>query len=319
MANLNEVMSKKSTVLYPAPAFSLPLLHPKHWLTWLLMGFWYCISQLPYSWQSLIGIQLGHLLQSLGGSRVKISEINIKKCFPHYSEQQQKTLLRQSFESVGMGFIEVGLGWWGKKQSFNKLQTISGLEHITKAQQAGRGVLLITGHFTPMEVAARILGEHIAIRLMYKKNGNAIFEWISARRRAHYVKEMIPHKAVQHFVECLDAGDVCVYLVDQDYRLRHSVFVPFFGIETATIKKTAEYARDTNAVTIPIHYTRLPNNQGYQLRVEPPLDQFPTVDAIQDATRLNQVIESFTLEAPEQYLWQHRRFKNRPKGEQSFY
>ena len=312
-------MTDQSTVLFPAPDFFWSLLHPKHWPTWGLMGIWFCISQLPYSWQTAIGIRLGHFLQKVGGARVRISKINIAKCFPDDSEQQQAALLRKSFESVGMGFIEVGLGWWGRQKSFKQIQKISGPEHIKKAQEAGRGVLLITGHFTPMEVAARILGEHTAIRLMYKKNGNAVFEWISARRRAHYAVEMIPHKAVQHFLERLKAGDACVFLVDQDYRLRHSVFAPFFGIQTATIKKTAEYVKETNAATIPIHYTRLPNNEGYQLRVEPALSNFPTGDALADATRLNQVIESFTREAPEQYLWQHRRFKNRPEGEKSFY
>ncbi len=312
-------MTNKPSVLFPAPDFSWSLLHPKHWLTWGLMAIWYCISQLPYSWQTFLGIKLGHLLHKLGGARVRISKINIAKCFPEYSEQQQATLLRKNFESVGMGFIEVGLGWWGRQKQFNQIQKISGLEHIQKAQEAGKGVLVITGHFTPMEVAARILGEHTAIRLMYKKNGNAVFEWISSKRRAHYTTEMIPHKAVQHFLDRLKMGDACVFLVDQDYRLRHSVFAPFFGIQTATIKKTAEYAKNTNAVTIPIHYTRLPNNEGYQLRVEPALENFPTGDALADATRLNQVIETFTREAPEQYLWQHRRFKNRPEGEKSFY
>jgi len=130
---------------------------------------------------------------------------------------------------------------------------------------------------------------------------------------------MIPHKAVKHFISRLQAGDACIFLVDQDYRLRHSIFAPFFGIQTATITKTAEYARDTNAVTIPIHYVRLPDCQGYELCVDPPLGNFPSGNALSDATRLNHVIEKYTLEAPEQYLWQHRRFKNRPEGEDSFY
>ncbi len=284
-----------------------------------MMAPWYAVSQLPYTWQTRIGFSLGHLLQRVGGSRVKISTVNISKCFPDYSEQQRADLLRRSFESVGMGFVEVGLGWWGRKAPFNKIQRISGLEHLSQAQSKGRGIMLITGHFTPMEVAARIVGEHTPVRLMYRKNDNAVFEWISARRRAHYTEEMIPHKAVGHFLERLSAGDTCIYLVDQDYRMRHSVFAPFFGIETATIKKTAEYVKETNAVTIPIHYTRLPNCEGYQLRIDPPLENFPTDNAVADATTLNRIIENYTLEAPEQYLWQHRRFKNRPEGEPSFY
>ena len=80
------------------------------------MGIWFCISQLPYSWQTPIGIRLGHFLQKVGGARVRISKINIAKCFPDDSEQQQAALLRKSFESVGMGFIEVGLGWWGRQK-----------------------------------------------------------------------------------------------------------------------------------------------------------------------------------------------------------
>lgn len=312
-------MKTPNAVAYPPPPFSLTLLHPKHWPTWALMAPWFIVSQLPYRWQTRIGFALGHLLQRVGGSRKAIAKINIEKCFPDYSPEQQADLLRRSFESIGMGFIEVGLGWWGRPNAFAPLQRISGLEHIEKAQAEGRGILMITGHFTPMEVAARIVGERTSIRLMYKKNGNAVFEWISARRRAHYTTEMIPHKGVKHFLDCLHNGETCIYLVDQDYRLRHSVFAPFFGIQTATIKKTAEYAKETNAVTIPIHYTRLPDCQGYQLRIDPPVDHFPTDDPLTDATTLNRIIEHYTLEAPEQYLWQHRRFKNRPEGEAPFY
>jgi len=196
---------------------------------------------------------------------------------------------------------------------------MEGLENLEQARATGRGIVLITGHFTPMEVAARILGETTPSRMMYRKNNNPVFEWVSSRYRSRHIVELIPHKQVKHFLDCLRQGELAVYLTDQDYRLRHSVFAPFFGIQTATIRKLSEYAKDTNALILPVEYGRKSNGEGYHFRFLPALDNFPSGDDVADATQLNQLIENNIVRFPEQYLWQHRRFKNRPEGEASFY
>lgn len=283
------------------------------------MGFWFVISQLPYGWQLALGRKLGQFIFSRGGSRVKVAKANIQRCLPELSEQEQQALLKQSFETAATGLLEVGMGWWFSDRRLAKLSHIEGLEHLEKARATNQGILLITGHFTPMEIAARMIGQTAPCRLLYRKNNNPVFEWLSTRRRAHNVYEMVPHKEIKHFVNCLSAGDIAIYLTDQHYGTKHSVFAPFFGIETATIKKTAEYAESSNAIVMPVQYGRKPDGSGYFLKFHPAIEGFPSGDAIKDATITNDWVEKFAREHPEQYFWQHRRFKSVPEGVEKFY
>ncbi len=301
------------------PPFSFSLLHPKHWPTWLIMGIWFCISQLPYRWQLALGKKLGHLLLKTGGRRVAISKTNIERCLPELSPQEHQALLTKSFEAAAIGLLEVGIGWWLPRRRFNRLISVEGLQHLEAARETGRGTLLITGHFTPMEIAARMVGQTAPCRLLYRKNNNAIFEWVSSRRRAHYVTEMVAHKQIKHFLNTLAAGDIAIYLTDQHYGTKHSVMAPFFGIETATIKKTAEYATASNAIVMPVQYGRKADNSGYFIKFYPALDDFPHDDEKTNATITNDWVEKFAREIPEQYFWQHRRFKSVGPGVEKFY
>ena len=283
------------------------------------MGIWYLVAQLPITWQCFIGKKLGHLLLKLGGTRVKVTRINIQRCLPELTEQEQNNLVKKSFETAATGLMEVGMGWWLPEWRFKKLCHYEGLEHMEKALQQHRGILLITGHFTPMEIAARMIGRKLSCRLLYRKNNNPVFEWISSRRRAHNMTEMVPHKEIRHFLKCLEAGDTAIYLTDQFYGKRHSTFAPFFGIETATIIKTAQYAEATNAIVMPVQYGRRTDNKGYFLKFYPPLDNFPSGNERLDATVTNEWVEKFAREVPEQYFWQHRRFKQVPPDVAPFY
>ena len=92
----------------------------------------------------------------------------------------------------------------------------------------------------------------------------------------------------------------------------------FFGIQASTITATHHLARLSGAAVIPFFHKRL-DSGGYALRLEAPLENFPTDDAIADTARVNTCIERMVREAPSQYLWVHKRFKTRPPGAPSVY
>jgi KDO2-lipid IV(A) lauroyltransferase len=102
-----------------------------------------------------------------------------------------------------------------------------------------------------------------------------------------------------------------------DYGPKDSIFVPFFGVQTATITGLARLAKVTRATVIPV-LTRMEGNQ-YVCRVGEPWTNFPSGDDAADALRMNQFIEAAVLKAPEQYYWLHKRFKTRPPGENRLY
>jgi lauroyl/myristoyl acyltransferase len=100
---------------------------------------------------------------------------------------------------------------------------------------------------------------------------------------------------------------------------RAGVFVPFFGIPASTITATSRIAQSTNAVVVPCITRILPRGRGYEVRLLPPLENFPTDDPVADAARMNREIEAWVREMPEQYMWSYRRFKTRPNNEPSLY
>jgi len=120
-------------------------------------------------------------------------------------------------------------------------------------------------------------------------------------------------------VKYLRGGGTLWYAPDQDMRSKDTVFVPFFGVPAATITATHHLARMSGAVVIPFFHRRLPDGQGYVLRLAAPLQDFPGDDVLDDTARVNVCIEQMVREAPEQYLWVHKRFKTRPPGQPSVY
>jgi len=109
------------------------------------------------------------------------------------------------------------------------------------------------------------------------------------------------------------------YLPDQDMGERASVFAPFFGVPAATVTALSRIARSTNAAVIPCITRILPKGRGYEMRLYPPLKNFPSDDPFDDSRRMNEEVENRVREMPEQYMWSYRRFKTRPNNEPSLY
>src|SRR5690606_31831009 len=103
------------------------------------------------------------------------------------------------------------------------------------------------------------------------------------------------------------------YLPDMDFGRDGAVFVPFFGIQAATLLATAQIARTWDAAVVPV-ISRLNESTGqYHVDVLPPLQDFPGSQSNEEATaRLNHLIEQWVRHDPAQYYWVHRRFKTRP-------
>lgn len=302
----------------PAP-FPRHTLHPRYWPMWLLMGVWWLTAQLPWSAQMAIGDTLGALMARLGRSRARIARINLGKCFPEMTASQREALLRDNFRSVGRALMEAGFTWWSPARTITPRLQATGLQHLQAAREQGKGVLLVVSHNTCLEVAARILGDAWPhCHLLYKAHDNPVFEWVSGQKRRRYMKSLLPHRKIGPFLQAIRAGDVGVYMTDQDSKAKYSVYAPFFGVQAATLKTTADFARQTDALVIPAFFGRTPEGL-YYMDIQPPLADFPGSDEVDNATRINQLTEQQVLRHPEQYLWQHRRFKHRPAGEAPFY
>ncbi len=268
-----------------------------------------------------LGRGLGGLTARLPGSRRQVAARNIERCFPQLDLQQQAHLLEQNLRDVGLMLVEFALAWMGSRRAISRIPvTIEGIEHIEAATARGQGVLLTGAHFSHLELAGRLLVERggIALAGMYREHGDAAFEWAIRRARQHYAATMFTKNQVRACVRYMKSGGRIWYAPDQDMRGKDTVFVPFFGISASTLTATHHLVRLSGACVIPFFHRRLPEG-GYALRLEAPLDNFPSDDVTHDTARINAMIERMASEAPSQYLWIHRRFKTRPAGEAAIY
>lgn len=299
-----------------APQFRWQFLLPQYWLLWLGVALLWLISWLPYPVLMWLGKKLGHLFYKVLKPRRRIAARNIELCFPDMPAADREKLLRQNVEEAGRAVFDTVIGWWWPAWRMRKLAHFKGYEHIQKAVAEGKGVLLLAFHMQHLEAACQVFGlTHPSIGF-YRPNNNPLLDWLQYRGRSKANKYMIGKRDVKGLIQALNEQEVCFYLPDQDYGRNRAEFVPFFAVkETATTTGTLLFANAANCVVMPVYTQRLPDNQGYQVDVRPPLDVFPTGDDKADVTQVNQWVEEAVLRCPEQYLWLHRRFKTRPSEE----
>lgn len=289
-------------------------LAPRHWPTWLAYACIWSLAQLPFRWQMQIGRLLGLLMYHLARSRRHICEVNIAICFPELNKAEQQKLVRDTFISNGIGVMEIGLGWCRKASDFREKAQVNGLENLQAAKAQGRGVLLVSAHFSTIEFVGSLLSLHARFSVTYRMHKNPLFDTLMKRGRQRNIDQVIERKEVRKAFRQLQKGEVLWYAADQDYGPRHSVFANFFGRPAASITATTTFARINNSPVIFLSHYRRNNGEYYELNFSEPLQNYPTGDDVEDVLRINTLIEAAIREAPDQYIWLHRRFKTRPEG-----
>lgn len=287
----------------------LRLLAPRYWPTWLGLALLRVLTPLPFALQVNLGRCLGYVVRHLPIKFVRIVRRNLQLCLPELNDAQRAHLLNEHFASVGIALFETGLAWWADDARIQRLTEVVGLEHLHAAQASGKGVILLSAHFTTLEIGARALAARLPLNVMYRPTSNEVMGRFLARNRALRTRRAIRRDDVRTLVTALKANELVWYAPDQAYRNKGAQMVPLFGIPCATNTATSRLAKMTHAVVLPYFPERLPGARGYRMTILPPLQDFPSDDSIADATRFHQLIEAQVRKAPEQYLWIHRRFK----------
>jgi Kdo2-lipid IVA lauroyltransferase/acyltransferase len=296
------------------PPFPCALLAPRHWPAWLGIVLIRFLVLLPPRVILALGAAFSAAIAPLLRMRRHVLVRNLEVCFPELDVHARALLQREANREMGRMLGEFALGWFASDRKLARLRVdIEGLEHLETARARGRGVLLVGGHFSHLELCARLISRQIRIAGMYRRMDSDVFEWNVLRARLAYADAMFDKDQLRATVKYLKRGGTVWYAPDQDMRGKDAVFAPFFGIPASTITATHHLARLSGAAVMPFFHRRTADG-GYVLRLEAPLDAFPTNDVVADTARVNAEIERMVREAPAQYLWAHKRFKTRPEG-----
>ena len=239
--------------------------------------------------------------------------------FPEFSAAERDKILRRHFHLLGAVFLdECALLGMSEARTRQWMQ-LDGEEELR-----GRAVLVCAPHF----VAAGIGGVRMSsllrerVKFHYKPLHNRFWDLFYRRLRGKFDAAGIAATGGGAMRECaraLQRGDTVFYLPDIDAgRRKSAVFAPFLGVgAAATTTATTRLAAMTGAQVRVL--AAFVDGDGYELRLSPPLPDFPGADAAADARRINEIIGAHVRRDPAQYYWLHRRFKTFPEGEKPRY
>lgn len=258
-------------------------------------------------------------MSRIAPKRVSIARQNLRLTFPDWPESEIERVFRANIERTGMALFETAMGWWWPDWRVKKHLSIAGFEHVEAILKQGKGVFGLALHNVNIEFACRGIGYWHPSIAFYRKHNNPLMDYFQYHGRNRANKYMIHKRNARALIEALNAGELCLYLPDQDYGASQSMFVPFGGVEqAATTSATLMFAQRAECVPILIvsQYTAT----GYKIKFYPEIEYLADKQPERALTRLNQDLLDIIKEQPESYLWMHKRFKTRPDSSpQSLY
>lgn len=302
-------------------------LKPKNWGIWVIVGIMNFGSRLPLFTHKYIVLAIGIAIKPFLKSRNRIARENLKIAFPEKSLEEINKLVDKSYYSMVLSGAETTAAWFLSKKRFNKIEfewEKNSLEIFKRYHEnPNTNVIFLGFHFHCIEIVGRYVAEnHPPLTVMYQKNTNDLLEELIKKYREKNIYRCLDSKNLISVIKSLKRGYSMWYAPDQDFGLEstgleNSIFAPFFGTLCSTLTVTPWLAEKTDSVVLPVYYVREKCLKKYKIVMGEPLEF--TGDAYKDAEITNKFLEDAVRKYPEQYLWQHRRYRTRPNGEPQIY
>lgn len=297
------------------PVSVLRFLGPRYWRSWILIGWLKLAALLPWRRSLALHKRLGRWIGRRSRNATRLVDDNLRRCFPELSESGRHKLADDYFANMGAVVAELALAWFGSRQRLGALFEVEGEEHLERALERGRGVLLCAGHFTPIELCSIAIRDYAPrYALMYNKRRSRLLSEYQRRCRERYADESLPKRNIRALIRSLRRNSVVWFSGDEAHTGKSSALIPFFGEPALTNTSLSRLAKISGAAVVPLTYFRKPDDSGYLIRISPALDNFPTDDVIADTRRVVALLEQSIRDAPAQYFWKQRRFRRR-RGE----
>lgn len=287
----------------------------------LLLGLMWLLHWLPLPVLGRFGNAVGSLLFATLRSRRHIALTNLRLTMPGLTEAERVGIARRHFQAYSRSVWERSVLWWAPESRLKRLIQIEPSGEIPVAEMTAKPTILLCPHFVCLDVAGAAIAMEASASSMYVTQKNAAFDQVLRAGRARFkpVKLFTRQDGIKPILRALRDKLPYFMLPDMDFGDKDAEFVPFFGVQAATLTATARIAATTGAQVMPVIATFLPNYQGYRVKFYPVWDNYPGDDMVAATRRMNEFIEERVREAPAEYFWTHKRFKTRPNGEPSLY
>ena len=271
---------------------------------------------LPFRAARAGGRVLGLLGYWLGVRRVVV-ERQVAAAFPGADRQALAGIVRESYSNLGEVVVETAsLPRLGPAGILDLVPVTEGFEALRDAHAAGKGVVLITGHFGNYELAAVYLtARGIPVECVVRRLNNPLFDrFVTWSRTKAGMIVVFDHDAVRRAPRAFREGHAMAFVADQGVKGLASIYVPFFGRPAKTPRGAAVFAL---RYQLPAFFVAMIRRQDGTYRcVVTPLEVADTGDREGDVDAMvrqfTRVLESWVRQYPGRYFWHHRRWKRQP-------
>ena len=289
-----------------------------YFLTWSGITAMRVMAFLPLPVIRALGAGLGWLLYALVVPRRRIVHTNLALCFPERSKAERRQLARQTFVYFSQAWLDRSWLWHAPKAWVARRVRLTGAVNELSGSEP---TVIFTPHFVGIDAAWGGVSQRVP-RLsttIYTNQSNKLVDaWIlRGRQRFGNMRLFGRVDGVKPIIAALRQGQPLYLLSDMDFGLDDSVFVPFYGVQTATVPSLSRFSRLGRAKVVAVLARMTP--QGYEVEFTPAWKDFPTDDLVADTARMNAYLQTYINTMPAQYYWVHKRFKTRPEGQNSLY
>ena len=262
---------------------------------------------------------LGLIVFCCSTKRKPITKNNINLCFPIKSKKDKKRnnkIARDSFIKLGHAFADFLLMRFYNKKNVDDYFVMKGLENFHQANKKKKGVIFSTAHFGNSELAAHyfsLKGFNSLILYNPIKKPLWLEKFVKSNREVSGNVLISKQNAFFSVYKRLKKEGLVGFLTDQNCLPKDGRKVPLFGHDVWTHTAFIKLSLKIGAPIVP-GFSFIQKLSKYEFEILPPL--FPEDFAKYDdpeyemALEINRTLERAIRKSPEQWMWQHRRFKN---------
>lgn len=283
------------------------------------------VGALPLETSMKFGKSLGKFIGARFPKLGKTARRNLEIAFPEMPESEREKIIRGTFESLGrhLGFVSHFRKF--QHEDIRHLVELKGRENFDRARKTGKGILFFTGHFGSWEVFNLLPPAFgFGMNILVRRIDNPLIESFVEDFRTRFGSVTLDKtKSARTMFRVLENGELLGILADLNVQEREGIFVDFFGVPASTTTSIAKLAVKTGAIVLPAFAVWDDSKSKYVVHLEPPVEYRKDDNSDENISELTQkitnVVERYVRKYPEQWLWIHKRWNTRPKGDKPLY
>ena len=286
-------------------------------IAFLLSSIARVLSWLPLSWNRAVGRLLGRCAWLVNSSFRRVTEFNLRHCYPDKSDNALRKMAQSSLLHTGQQFSECAWIWnRPHAHTLSKITQVHGEQLLNEAMTSARGIILASPHVGNWELTNITIASRTPFIYLYRSPRNRTLEPLLLKWRAYLGGKpaALDSGGIRDALKLLKRGGIVGMLPDQEPDESNGVFAPLFNQPALTMTLLSKLASRSNAQVLYLIIERLPRAQGWQGHFLKADADIAHTDPQRAAAAVNRDVERCIALCPDQYLWSYKRFNRKPDG-----